>query len=190
MKQEAHAPRLSITSIATRNACTVCLALREFQTDLLKHLQPDECRRFCNTHGWVVANSAPAESAITIFLRAIGDLEWRAALPLPEQCDFCRKIEQEKELRLGEMAAQFHKPTRHSWLRDYGMLCSRHAREVTTRLPAEHQKSIEELLARNRNEIIEILEEYLGRVRNGSHAGGGVLGRAAEFLVAYRGIES
>lgn len=190
MKEETHAPRLSIASIATRNSCPVCLALREFQANLLKRLHPQECRRFCNTHGWIVANSAPAESAIAIFLRAIGDSEWRSALPVPEQCDLCKKIEREKEFRLGEMAAEFHKPTRRSWLHDYGTLCSRHAREVMAKLPEALQKSIEELVARNRQEIVGILEEYLGRVRNRSHEGGGVLGRAAEFLVAYRGIES
>jgi hypothetical protein len=190
MKQGAHAPRLSITSIATRNACPICLALREFQTDLLKHLKPEECLRFCNTHGWVVANSAPAESAITIFLRAFGNPEWRSASPLPEQCDLCKKVQEEKEQRLSETAAQFQDPTLRSWLHDYGTLCSRHAREVMTRLPEVLRKKIEELIARNREEITGILEEYLEHVKKGSHAGGGILGRAAEFLVAYRGIES
>jgi hypothetical protein len=38
--------------------------------------------------------------------------------------------------------------------------------------------------------MIEILEGFLKGVEEGSHIGGGVLGRAAEFLVAQRGIES
>ncbi|MGB6877331.1 MAG: hypothetical protein WBD87_14995 [Candidatus Acidiferrales bacterium] len=190
MKREAHAPKLSITSIATRNACPICLALREFQTDLVKHLKPEGCQRFCNIHGWVVANSAPAESVVTIFLRAIENPQWRPAAPVSEQCDLCKKLHEEKERRLEEVAGQLHDPKLRSWLHDYGMLCSRHAHEVMTKLPESLQKSIQELITRNREEIMGILEDYLQRVKTGSHVGGGILGRAAEFLVAYRGIES
>jgi len=32
MTQEANAPKLSITSIAARTACPVCVALKEFQS--------------------------------------------------------------------------------------------------------------------------------------------------------------
>ncbi len=190
MKQEAHAPKTSITSIATRNACPICLALREFQGELLKHLKPDECQRFCNTHGWIVANSAPAESAITIFLRAIANTSWRPASPVADECDLCRRMHEEKERRLAEFVKQLNEPRLRSWLHDYGMLCSRHGRAVMENLPEALRTSVQELIIRNCGEIVEILEEYLQRVKRGSNVGGGVLGRAAEFLVAQRGIES
>jgi hypothetical protein len=190
MTQEAHATRLSITSIATRHACPVCVALREFQNDLLKHLKPEDCQRFCNTHGWVVANSAPAESVATIFLKAILDPAWRPASPVSEECDLCNRIHQEKEQRLGEVVKQLHQPGLRSWLIDYGMLCSRHGTEVMARLPEPLQRSVQELMVRNSGEIVEALEGFLERLKQGSHLGGGVLGRAAEFLVAQRGIES
>jgi len=190
MRQEAHGAKLSITSIATRNACPVCVAMREFQGDLLKHLKPEECQRFCNTHGWVVANSAPAESVITIFLRAIADPAWRPASAVSGECDLCKYMHVEKERRLSEIAEQLREPRLRDWLHDYGMLCSRHGREVMAKLPETLQKSIQELITRNSGEIVEILEEYLRRVKQGSNVGGGVLGRAAEFLVAQRGIES
>jgi hypothetical protein len=190
MKQEAHAPKLPITSIATRNACPVCVALREFQNDLLKNLKPEECQRFCNTHGWVIANSAPGQAVASIFLRAIANPAWRPASPVPEECDLCRAMHGEKEMRLGEVVEQLREPRLRSWLHDYGMLCSRHGREVMGKLPEDLQKSIQELIARNSGEIVDILQDYLRRVKQGSNVGGGVLGRAAEFLVAQRGIES
>jgi hypothetical protein len=189
MKQQTHASKLSITSIATRNSCPVCVALREFQHEILKHLKPAECRRFCNTHGWVVANSSPAESVATIFLNAILDPEWRAAAPLSEQCDLCRRMHEEKELRVSEIAQQLREPKLRAWLHDYGMLCSCHGREVMGKLPESMRREIQELMARNSGEIVEILEGFRRRVKEGSHTGGGVLGRAAEFLVAQRGIE-
>jgi hypothetical protein len=190
MKRETRAARLSITTIVTRSSCAICVALREFQNDVVKHLAPDDCERFCNTHAWVVANSAPAESVATIFLRAITNPEWRAAAPVRDQCDLCKKMYEEKELRLNEIVEQLRDPKLRSWLHDYGLLCSRHGREVMAKLPEDLQRSIEELITRNSGEIVEILGDFLQQVKKGSHAGGGVLGRAAEFLVAQRGIES
>lgn len=190
MKQEASVPKRSITSIATRNTCAICVALREFQGDLLKSLRPDQCRNFCNTHGWMVANSAPAETAAAIFLGAIVNANRTSAPRVSEQCDICTRMHREKEARLDEIAKQFRDARLHSWLRDYGVLCSRHGQETMTRLPESLRESVQEIMARTGGEIVEMLEDYLQRVKRGSHTGGGVLGRAAEFLVAQRGIES
>lgn len=190
MKPEAHAARLPITTIVARTSCPICAALREFQNDLVKNLAAEDCRHFCNAHAWLVANSAPAESVATIFLRAIADPEWRPAAPVPDQCDLCKKMDEEKELRLHEIAEQLRQPKLRSWLHDYGILCSRHGRELMAKAPEDLQTSIQELMARNSREMAEILEGFLQRVGSGSHSGGGALGRAAEFLVAQRGIES
>jgi hypothetical protein len=58
------------------------------------------------------------------------------------------------------------------------------------KVPEMLRKSVQQLLARNGSEIAATLEDFLGRAQTGSHTRGGVLGRAAEFLVAQRGIES
>ncbi|MGH9687070.1 MAG: hypothetical protein ACRD5K_08280 [Candidatus Acidiferrales bacterium] len=125
-----------------------------------------------------------------IFLKAILDPAWRPASPLPEECDLCNRMHKEKERRLVEIAQQLQQPRLRSWLHDNGMLCSRHGHEVMARLPEPLQKSIQELITRNSGDMVELLEDFLQRVKQGSHSGGGVLGRAAEFLVAQRGIES
>ena len=142
MKREENASKLSITSIATRTACPVCAALKEFQNDLLKHLGPNECRRFCNTHGWLLANSAPAESAAAIFLNAIADPDWKRAAPVSEQCDICRKLHQEAEVRLQEIVTSIRQSRLRSWLHDYGVLCSRHGHDVISRLPEVLRESV------------------------------------------------
>jgi hypothetical protein len=190
MKREADAARTPITAIVARSSCSICVALREFQNDLVKHLSSNDCVFFCNTHAWVVANSAPAESVATIFLKAIANPEWRPAASVPNECDVCRKMYEEKELRLDEISEQLRDPKLRSWLHDFGTLCSRHGREVMAKLPQDLQGSIRELITRNSGEIVEMLGDFLQQVKKGSHAGGGVLGRAAEFLVAQRGIES
>jgi hypothetical protein len=190
MKRETHAARTPITAIVARSSCAICVALREFQNDLVKHLSLNDCAHFCNTHAWLVANSTPAESVATIFLKAIANAEWRPAAPVPEECDVCMKMCEEKELRLDEIAEQLHDPKLRSWLHEYGTICSRHGREVMAKLPEDLQGSIQELMTRNRGEIVEILGDFLQQAKKGNHAGGGILGRAAEFLVAQRGIES
>jgi hypothetical protein len=190
MKPKTDAARLPITTIVARTSCPICTALREFQNDVVKDLAPEECRHFCNAHAWLVANSAPAESAATIFLKAIANPEWRPAAPVPDQCDLCKKMNEEKELRLHEIAEQLRQPKLRSWLHDYGILCSRHGREVMAKVPEDLQRSIQELMERSSREMLETLEGLLQRVATGSHVGGGALGRAAEFLVAQRGIES
>jgi hypothetical protein len=43
-------------------------------------------------------------------------------------------------------------------------------------------------LARAAGELQHDLENYAKHAQQGDHAGGGVLGRAAEFLVSQRGI--
>ena len=189
MKPETNAPRLSITRVARRTACPICAALREFQSELVEQLGPNECRRFCNTHGWLVANSAPADSAAGIFLNAIENPDWEQGSAVPEECDICRKVQAEKEDRLKEIAVQLRQSRLRTWLHDYGVLCSRHGREIIAKLPENLRESIQEVLTRNSREIVELLEEFLRRAETGSHVGGGVLGRAAEFLVAQRGIE-
>jgi hypothetical protein len=190
MKQTDHASKFPITSIATRTSCALCAALKDFQNDLLKHLTPGECQRFCNGYGWMVANSTPAVSAAVIFLGVIAKPDCGPASPVPEECDICRRMRDEKERRLTEIANEFRRANGHSWLHDNGMLCLRHGRELIASMPETPRESAQELLARNGSEIVAPLEDYLERIKRGVHAGGGVLGRAAEFLIAQRGIEA
>jgi len=93
-------------------------------------------------------------------------------------------------MRLDEIAQQLREPKLRSWLHDYGTLCSRHGREVMAKLPEPLRDSVQEIMARNGGEIVEVLGGFLERLKEGSHSGGGVLGRAAEYLVGQRGIES
>jgi hypothetical protein len=189
MRQSADAPKLPISSIATRTACALCAALKDFQNDLLKHLSPSDCHRFCNGHGWMVANSTPAVSAAVIFLGAIANPDWGPASPVAAECDLCRRMRDEKQRRLIEIADQFRSAKGRSWLHDNGMLCLRHGRDLVATMPEGLRESVQELLARNGREVVALLEDYLERAKNGAHAGGGVLGRAAEFLIARRGVE-
>lgn len=190
MSPENAASRLPIAQIVAKGSCPICAALKEFQTNLLKGLRTNECARLCNLHGWAVAHAAPAESAVAIFLEAVANPDWKPSAPNPTECDLCKRIQSEKEIRLKEIMQELYRPKLREWLHEHGMLCCRHGRELIERMPNAMQKGIEEIMARNVGELQQELNEFLQQVRKGDHAGGGILGRAAEYLVARRGIEN
>ena len=74
------------------------------------------------------------------------------------------------------------------WLQQHATFCLRHIHELKNRVPATLQKIVEKLRIKNKMELEAELEEFLQQAKKGDHTGGGVLGRAAEFLVAQRGI--
>jgi hypothetical protein len=74
------------------------------------------------------------------------------------------------------------------WLQQHATFCLRHIHGLKNRVPARLQKIIEKLRIKNKAELEAELEDFLQQARQGDHTGGGVLGRAAEFLVAQRGI--
>ncbi len=190
MTQEARVSKVPISGLATRTACVVCVALRDFQNDLCKHLNPEECHRFCSRHGWMVANATPAVSATAIFLEAITNHDWSPSSGVGGECDVCLKVHDEKERRIAELTEQLRHAKIHSWFHDNGVLCLPHGREVMAQLPTPQGDGVQKLLERNGSEIVELLQDYLERAKGGTHTGGGVLGRAAEFLVAQRDIEA
>jgi hypothetical protein len=184
------ATRLPIARIVAKGSCVICAALREFYTNLLKNLQPNESAHLCNVHAWAVARSAPAESAAAIFLEAVLNPEWKPSAANPEECDLCSHMQTEKEARLREIARELERPRLREWLEVQGTLCRRHGRELIKQLPDTVKKTVWEIMARNVAELEGELRDFLGQVKNGSHTGGGILGRAAEYLVAQRGIET
>jgi hypothetical protein len=190
MKIGSRAIRLPISSIVAKGTCPICAALKEFQSDFVKTLRARECVRVCNLHAWVIANSAPAESVATIFLESIRNPHWAPSPPNPGQCDFCKRMETEKQTRINEILEALGRPGLRSWLHEHGILCLRHGRELVGRLPEALQKTFEEAMSRKARELERELQEFLQHAKAGDHTGGGVLGRAAEYLVAQRGIES
>jgi hypothetical protein len=188
MKMGSSGASLPISNIVAKGACPICAALKEFQTNLVGNLQPSACTNFCNLHAWFIANSASAKTAATIFLAAVVDADWNASAPGSSNCDMCERIRIEKEARIKEMAQELDRPALRDWLRGQGMFCVRHGRELTAQLTGSLRKTLEETMMRNTIELSQKLTEFLNHAKAGDHAGGGVLGHAAEFLVAQRGI--
>jgi hypothetical protein len=190
LKAGTETAKLPVSKTVATGGCPICTALKEFQSYFLKNLRAYECGRFCNLHAWVVANSSPAESVATMFLESMRNPRWRPSAPNPSECDFCKRMEIEKQTRLTEIIEEFDEPRLGEWLGEHGMLCFRHGHELIQRLPQSLHKAVEENMSQKAGELEQQLRDFLQQAKKGDHAGGGVLGRAAEYLVAQRGIES
>lgn len=190
LKAGTDTAKLPTNNFLAKGGCPICAALKEFQSYLSKNLRAYECSRFCNLHAWVIANSSPAESVATMFLASVRDPNWRPSLPNPSECTFCKRMQIEKETRLTEISEELDQSQLQEWLHEHGMLCFRHSRELIQKLPESLQKDIEKTMSEKVGELEQELDEFLQQAKRGGHTGGGILGRAAEYLVAQRGIES
>jgi hypothetical protein len=99
-------------------------------------------------------------------------------------------MEIEKQIRLTEIIEEFDESKLREWLGEHGMLCFRHGRELIQKLPEPLDKAVEENMSQKAGELEQQLRVFLQQAKKGEHAGGGILGRAAEYLVAQRGVES
>jgi hypothetical protein len=188
MNAETASERLPIVRLAVKGGCPVCAAVKHFQDSLSGHLRAEGGTQLCNFHAWLLAKSAPAEVAASLFLDALRAGESDKSTAPPSSCIACNKVHEEESTRLKEVARELERPAMAEWLEQHATFCLRHIHELKNRAPASSQKRIEKLRIKNKLEIEAELKGFLEHARKGDHTGGGVLGRAAEFLVAQRGI--
>jgi hypothetical protein len=189
MKTETSSETLPIARFAVKGSCPVCSAVQHFQDSLPGRLHVEGRTQLCNFHAWLPAKSASAEVAASLFLHALGAKEQDATVASPRSCIACEKIREEEAARLGEATGELEGGSLAGvWFQQHARFCLRHVCEVKKQVPAALRKTIVELNARNAAELETELEKFLQQARQGDRTGDGALGRAAEFLVAQRGI--
>jgi len=149
--------------------------------------------RVCNFHGWALARSraklsrsTPGESVTTVFLEMLKP-------PLvgkvnSSECTLCHRALEEEVTRLRELAQKLQGTMFAQWMKSQGTLCLEHGRKVKEFVPLRLRTLVDEIVERNRAELEQELETFLEQLKHGIHEGGGLLGRAAEFLVGQRGL--
>ena len=170
-----------------RGTCPLCTLLRHRQTQLIEQNGVPNAARLCNYHAWALARSAPASFAAEIFLHVLRAREGEENSAAP-RCDFCEALREEEESKMVQLLQKMKEPAFLDWMRSHGTLCLRHADRIMARMPPDAQATIAELLARTAFDLEHDLAAYAKQAHQGGHDGGGVLGRAAEFLVSQRGI--
>jgi hypothetical protein len=186
MKTGIEEKKLPISKIMVQGTCPVCAAIKHFQESFLERLQARQGAGLCNVHAWSVARSAPAELAASLLLHVLKSKDW--SVNSTPSCIACKNIHAEELSRLKEVTQELKGGSHGPWIKLHAKFCIRHLTELKQWLPLDLQKSIEENALRTASELEKELEEFLQQAKQGNHAGGGVLGRTAEFLVARRGI--
>jgi tRNA/tmRNA/rRNA uracil-C5-methylase (TrmA/RlmC/RlmD family) len=193
MKAEALTPGANVSQALTKGACPICGILKDFQWTLVETTRPQSDLRVCNFHGWALARSraklsrsTPGESVTTVFLEMLKP-------PLvgkvnSGECTLCHRVVEEEINRLRELAQKLQGTMFAQWMKSQGTLCLEHSRKVKEFVPLRLRTLVDEIVERNRAELQQELESFLEQLKHGIHEGGGLLGRAAEFLVGQRGL--
>jgi hypothetical protein len=194
MKAEASAQATSISQALIKGACPICGILKDFQWTLATVVKPNASLRLCNFHTWALARSrggslersTPGESVTSIFLEMLKGSP--AGRVNSADCSLCHRVCEEEVARLRELAQEFQRAMFVQWMKTQGSLCLDHAGKLKEFVPLPLRTLIDEIVDRNRVELREELEAFHGQLKQGVHAGGGLLGRVAEFLVSQRGL--
>ena len=177
----------SIEEILHEPGCPLCRFLKDFQAIHLQEDSAKEIRHLCNFHTWGLAAVQNAPKAAEVFIRLIND-----NAPVPNgkpECDVCRKVEVEEDLRIRELVTLFGKPQIVKWLRTEAVFCIPHATKLRQKVSLILAPRIDTIITNCR----EQLKEELLQLRDEpgpDRSGWGALGRAAEFLVAQRGLRA
>ena len=187
----AHASNVS--EALTKRACPICTLLKDFQGTLPDIVRPQADLRLCNFHGWALARSrgslsrsTPGEAVTDIFLEMlrsplVGKVD-------SYECVLCQRVAEQETTHLRELAEKFHSPLFAQWMTNEGTVCIQHGRKLKEFLPLRFSRIVETIQERNRLELEKDLEVFREQLKHGIHEGGGLLGRAAEFLVGQRGL--
>lgn len=186
MKADALEHDVSLGQALVKGACPVCGVLKEFQSALAEKVQVQADLHLCNFHTWLLARLAPAKGVAAVYLKL---LEQPSAVKVEVSgCDFCQRILEQEKLQLRELVKQMQRAIFAQWMTTQGSLCLNHSHKLLDHAPLKMRRLIDEIVERSRDELKHELGDFLEHTKQGDHTGGGILGRAAEFLVSQRGL--
>jgi hypothetical protein len=186
MKADAFVHEINVGQALVRGACPVCGVLKEFQSALAEKIHGCDDLSLCNFHTWLLARAAPAKGAAAFYLKLLGDSS--AVKVGASDCNFCQKILAQEKLQLRDLVKQMQRAIFVQWMKSQGSLCLSHALNLQDHAPLKMRRLIDEIVERTRTELKQEIGDFLEHAKQGDHTGGGILGRAAEFLVSQRGL--
>jgi hypothetical protein len=193
MNAQSSTSATSVTHALAKGTCPICEILKDFQWTLAETARPEANLRLCNYHVWALARSrgklsrsTPGETVSAVLLSLLkGPLTGKAG---SEECALCHRVLEEEVTRLRELAQKFQSAMFVQWMKSQGSLCVDHARKLKEFVPLRFRTLTDEIVERNRTELVQELEAFREQLKHGIHEGGGLLGRVAEFLVGQRGL--
>ena len=177
----------SILQTLHETGCPFCRFLKDFQASRLQNHSESELRTLCNFHAWGLAAVQDAPAAAKAFIKLVNAAP--AASNGGSECDICKEVEAEEEMRIREFVSCIERTEVMYWLRSDAVLCLPHAIKLRKKVPPVVAPRIDGIMIRCRQQLTEQLQQ-LRDEPGPDRTGWGALGRAAEFLVAQRGLRA
>ena len=177
----------SILPLLHQPGCPFCRLLKDFQADRLQKHAQGELHHLCNFHVWGLAAVQDAPAAARIFLDLVNQ-----AAPLSngvQTCDICSEVGREEDLRIREFLSCLERAEVTEWLRAGGTLCIPHGLKLRSGMPPVLVPRIDSIMENCRRQLSADLKHLRDEwMPESNRTGWGSVGRAAEFLVALRGL--
>lgn len=175
----------SVIQVLNESGCPICTFLKNVQARLLQQGDVGGFNGICNTHAWALAAVRRSAAAAQIFLSLIE----KRLEPEQHECTICIRLDQEETLQIQEFLANLKRRHVVEWVEKRGVFCLPHGVKLREEAANAERTVIEAVLARRRSELEAGLREFIqDESDQGEKQHGGVLGKAAEFLVAQRGV--
>jgi len=187
MNAEACDRGFTVSPAGAKGTSPICAVLKEFQSALADQVQTAADVSLCNFHTWLQARGAPAKSVAAFYLK-VPDRS-PIAKAASSECNGCGWILQLENARLRELVQQMRQTLFLDWMKKSQVsLCLDHGHKLEQCALLKMRPVILEIVERGRSELKRELGTFLEQVVRRNNAGGGILGRGAEFLVGQRGL--
>jgi hypothetical protein len=174
----------SILQVLGETGCPFCRFMKNYQSALLQDPAEKEIHHLCNFHTWGLAATQRAVSAAHHFLNM---LERHTGATPASTCDICMLLEMEEARRIREFASLLNHKLVAQWVRLQPTLCYAHGKKLQQEVPQVTALAINSILENHRAQLMQELRRLRDEHQTDA-ARWGVLGHAAEFLAAQRGL--
>jgi hypothetical protein len=177
----------SILQVLQEPGCPFCRFLKEYQTARLQNHSTEDIHSLCNFHAWGLAAVQNAPAAAQVFIKLVDEL---LSLSKAEfECDVCREVLAEENLRVREFVSCITRTDVSHWLRGSAVLCIPHGAKLRRQVQPVVAARIDAIIENCRQQLAQELQ-HLRDEPEQDRTGWGAIGRAAEFLVSQRGLHS
>lgn len=174
----------SIVQVLGEPGCPFCRFMKNYQAALLQDPAEKELHHLCSFHTWGLAATQRAASAARLLMNLV---EKQVDTSAVTTCDICVLLEIEEDRRIREFIGLLNHKLVAQWLRTQPILCIPHGTKLKQGVPQATALAINSVMDKYRGYLVSELrrlhEEY-----QPDAAKWGVLGHAAEFLIAQRGL--
>lgn len=174
----------SIVQVLGEPGCPFCRFMKNSQAALLQDPAEKEIHHLCSFHTWGLAATQRAATAARLMMKLVEKQEDGSSVAT---CDICVLLEMEEDRRIREFISLLNHKLVAQWLRTQPTLCIPHGTKLKQGVPQATALAINSIIEKNRQDLVcelrRLHEEYQPDAANW-----GVLGHAAEFLVAQRGL--